>query len=91
MTSHDFSTGPHFDPENSPFDPATGKLTRLFKGGSSSAPPQIPQSAAAAETPTLVGQARQDDLLKEQRRRGRNRSVIGASGDESFGNRLTMG
>lgn len=89
MNSTDSFVGPHFDLANSPFDPATGKLTRLFKGGKP--PKQTPASAQAVDTPALVGQANRDDEMKRQQRRRANRSVIGALEDESFGNRLKMG
>lgn len=84
------SSAPYFDSENSPFDPATRKLTRLFKGGGS-APRQAAAPARAAETPTLVGQAKDDDFAKEQDRRARNQSVIGAGSEATFGQKLKLG
>lgn len=82
------SSAPYFDSGNSPFDPATGKLTRLFKG---EPPRQPPVPARAAETPTLVGQAKDDEFAKEQERRARNQSVIGAGSEATFGQKLKLG
>lgn len=76
--------------EVSPFDPATGRCIRLLKGGGK-APDPAPISPKAEETPQLVGQAQKDDYLKQQDIRGRNRYIIGAQNDESFGNKLVLG
>lgn len=84
------SSEPYFDSENSPFDPATGKLTRHFKGGGRSKPP-APAPARAAETPSLVGQANADSYGKMQDRRARNNYVIGAASDSTFGQKLKLG
>lgn len=88
--STDICGGPFFEIGNSPFCPATGKLTRFCKGGSKP-PPRAVTPAQAAETPGLVDQARDDDFKKEQERFARNKSVIGASSDASFGQRLKLG
>ena len=81
--------GPYFDPDNSPFCPATGKLIRFCKGGG-----QKPQAAAASraeETPQLVGQAIDDDFANEQDRRKRNQSVIASTAEATFGQKLKLG
>lgn len=85
----DFS-GPYYGTNDSPFCPATGKMLRFCKGGSSAAP-QIVAAANAAEIPSLVGQAADDSEEKRAAMRGRNKSIIGASYDTAFGNKLKLG
>ena len=80
--------GPHFDLENSPFDSTGTKLTRLFKGGS---PRQAAAPAQAAETPTLVGQAKDDDFRKDQKRRAANQTVLASGAEATFGQKLKLG
>ena len=78
------------DPSHvSPFDPATGRMIRFCKGGSS--PKAAAAPSKAAETPTLVGQAKDDDFAKDQERRKRNQTVIGAGAEADFGQKLKLG
>lgn len=83
------SGGPYFDINNSPFCPATGKLTRLFKGGTPE--PKAMQAASATSTNRLVGQATEDDDYKNQEKRRRNESVLASSKDQTFGQKLKLG
>jgi len=83
------SSGPFFDINHSPFCPATGKLARFCKGGAPTAQAAAP--ATAAETPNLVGQSKDDDFAKDQERRKRNQTVIGAGAESSFGQKLKLG
>lgn len=89
-SSNPLDGGPFCEPGNSPFCPATGKLVRFCKGGAS-APKQAVAPAAAAETRALVGQAVDDEYTKDQERRRRNRTVIGAASDPAYGQNLKLG
>jgi len=81
---------PPSENEVSPFCPATGKMVWFCKGAKAQPTPP-PAAARAADNPTLIGQASEDEDSKDQMRRKRNNTVIGASSDTSFGNKMTLG
>lgn len=78
-----------FDSTNSPFCPATGKHTRLFKGGTPK--PQPVAAARAAETANLVSQAEDDEEDQAQARTRRNEEVLASQKEETFGQKLKLG